>query len=113
MKADEEILIKMEQLVDELLSNAKALREISSQVAPEEEIAALQKKQHTYIRELVTLEKAFREKHNISSEEAQLPISSRIRDKLQQFQKMNEAFIENVNANQGTIHFGKQKDLSQ
>lgn len=109
MSTEETLLLQLEKTVDELIANAQELKKVSSQVIVEEELAELQKKQQVLVKELITTEKDYQKHFHKSSEETKSPTGQRLRDKLQEFQKLNEAFINNINSSQGLIHFEKIK----
>lgn len=105
MEKANDILAKMDVLLDKLVKNAEELKTISYHVISEEELAPLQLSQEQLIADLVKLDLELDAMtHHKKLEEAS-PVRSRIRDKLTKFQSLNQNFIDNLAKTRGLIHF--------
>lgn len=100
-------LKKMELIVDELITNAERLKEVSQQVITKEELKPLQEKQEELVNNLVALEDALR--GALGEKNGDEDSRKRIKQKLAQFEKLNETFIENMKSSHGLIRFNKKK----
>lgn len=108
MGTSDHILEKMESVLDALVENAQALKNISTQVISENELDALQKKQDDLVEQLKSLQIRFQSEGKSAQLDPQAPITQRIMSKLQTFQQLNAAFIENLNSSRGIIKFEKK-----
>lgn len=97
----------MESLIDQLVSNAEEMKEISKQVISKDELKPLQHNQEDLVRQINDLEHSIKGLMKDVKNVEELPVHKRITQKLQQFSKLNAAFIENVKAAHGLIHFEK------
>lgn len=108
MQKVEEILAQMDSLLDLLIDNAKSLLGISQRVIAEEELIPLQKRQKELLDQLVAKDETFHRAIG-SSNNYQSPLRNRINAKLDQFERLNASFIENITSTHGLIQFEKNK----
>lgn len=113
MESPDKILSKMEHVLDDLVENAESLKSISLEVVSENELNILQRKQEKLVRQLNDLQGEFQKASKNAQLDPQLPVTQRIMSKLQSFQQLNAAFIENLNSNRGVIKFDKNTPQSQ
>lgn len=107
MDASNELLIKMEEIIDALVENAQELKTISTQVVSEKEIDVLQKKQEDLVHQLKNLQNELQNDAKAAQLDPQSPVTQRIVSKLQLFQELNAAYIENLSVNREIIKFKK------
>ena len=104
MQNAEEVLLKINSLLDELIEAAQTLEKLAYDTASEEEINDLQTKQEEIIAELMALDedlhREFPEKAKESSDE-----KNAIHQKMAEFQRLNRKFIENLERGSGLIKF--------
>ena len=112
-KICEEILGKMEKILDQLIANAGKLQESSRLQFLEEEILELQKKQEGLVESLQDEDENFQHSCRGDYKNYQSPILTRIGEKLYQFQKLNADFIENLRLSSGVIQFELQKKMKK
>ncbi len=89
-------LEKMEAILDELVRNAEALKDISLEGFSEQAIMPLQQKQESLVEQLKGFEAAFEEGNKEGQEEILAKIGDRLAKKLRYFQHLNAVFIENI-----------------
>lgn len=106
MPKTEHILIEMETLLDSLLENAKKLLALSRQVIEEDELMALQKEQEVLLANLIDKDAQLQQLNSTPQEQlkqSRLKIDQKIDD----FQKLNAEFLENISTAHGLIQFDK------
>jgi hypothetical protein len=108
MTTPDQIIEKMEVVLDALVSNAEDLKNSALQAISETELDVLQKKQENLVEELKKLQTQFQASASHAHLDPTSPITQRIIGKLQIFQQLNAAFIENLNSNRGIIKFEKK-----
>lgn len=113
MTAPEKILLQMEETIDQLVMNAEKLNALTQQVIAQQELKGLQKKQNELIESLRSLDHEFHKAVPGSKNKAQEKIQARIDEKLQRFQNLNIAFIDNLNTNRGLIKFEIKKETKK
>ncbi|MBN9377187.1 MAG: hypothetical protein BGO14_04600 [Chlamydiales bacterium 38-26] len=92
-----QVLERMESVLDQLISNAEALKDISMEGFSEQAITPLQQKQELLVEQLNGLEANFEGSEKEGQEEILAKIGDRIAKKLRYFQHLNAVFIENIN----------------
>lgn len=92
----------MNQLLDELIDNAKKLKDVSKQVISEEELVPLQRRQEELFEHLENMDAAL---HKEFSNEIPAAQHKKIHDKLEEFQKINQEFVNNLRSSHGLIQF--------
>lgn len=107
MQQAEKILGEMESLLDSLIESAKKLLALSKQVIDEEELTRLQEEQEILLSKLVDKDGEFHLLPNASDQEL-MPKRLKIDGKIDQFQKLNADFVENINTTHGLIQFDKK-----
>lgn len=103
-----ELLQQIELTLRELIDVAEQLNLLSQQSLLEEEINLLQEKEVKLLNQLQELDHSLTEREG-SQEIERFLKESPILSLLDRFQKLNQRFIENIGAKEGTIQF-KQKD---
>lgn len=105
MQQAEKILSEMESLLDNLIESARKLLALSKQVIEEDELMQLQQEQEELLSRLIEKDAEF---HKVSSStrEKLLPARVKIDAKIDEFQKLNSEFVENINTAHGLIQFG-------
>lgn len=96
METAVQVLEKMESIMDELVTNAEGLKDISLEGFSEQAVAPLQQKQELLVQQLKGLEAAFEESEKEGQEQLLAKIGDRIGRKLRYFQHLNAVFIENI-----------------
>lgn len=91
-----EILEKMEKILDDLVKNAEALKDISMEGFSEQAVMPLQQKQELLVERLKALESVFSEADKDGQEEILAKVGDRITRKLRYFQHLNAVFVENI-----------------
>jgi hypothetical protein len=92
----------MSQSLEELVDTAKKLRDFSLQVGSEEELASLQNKQSHLLRELEVIDQDL---HANYPGQIDPTTHDLFHQKLQEFQKYNHEYIENLKQRHGLIQF--------
>lgn len=108
MEGSNEVLEKIEAVLDALVENAETLTKVSQQPGSEKELAVLQQKQEGFVEELKGLQAEYQSHSEMGVLDPQLPITQRIMSKLQTFQQLNAIYIENITANRAMIKFKNQ-----
>lgn len=103
-----EILAEMDAILDQLIKTAERLRDISRQVFEEDELIKLQKLQEEMVTKLIDLDEAFKKAYKGHSPKNE-SIRKNIDKKIEHFQKLNNAFIDNIRESRGVLHFKKKK----
>lgn len=106
MQRADKILDEMEKLLDSLIESAKKLLELSHNVIDEDELIGLQEEQEALLIALVKKDANFHKLPNASSENL-MPRRLKIDEKIDRFQKLNAAFVENINASHDLIQFNQ------
>lgn len=107
-----EVLEKMEQILDNLVANAEALKDISMEGFSEQAIVPLQQKQELLVEQLKGLEAAFTESEKEGQEEILAKIGDRITKKLRYFQHLNAVFVENISEGNFLEDYSKPAKVS-
>ena len=104
MQRAEKILNEMESLLDNLIESARKLLALSKQVIEEEELMSLQQEQEELLARLIKKDSEF---HQLSSQVREKLMSTRLNidAKIDEFQKLNSEFVENINIAHGLIRF--------
>lgn len=93
---------QMNVLLDELIQTARDLRNLSNQVASEEELMDLQKKQDAL---MIKLEEADRNIQTHYASEMTEAMHQKLHKKAKEFQALNQEFIQNYSSTHGLIQF--------
>ena len=104
MTKEQEILQKIDILLDQLVENAAELEKISEQVISEEQLIPLQRRQEELIKQLSQLDADYHIQF-LNAKGKTSPIRESIHNKLASFQKLNTLFIQNLSDSHGLIHF--------
>lgn len=107
MQKAEKILGEMEELLNHLIESAKKLLDLSKHVIDEDELLHLQEEQETLLIHLVKKDGDFHKLPNASDTNL-MPRRLKIDEKIDEFQRLNAAFVENINATHGLIQFEKK-----
>jgi hypothetical protein len=102
MKSLHYFLDQMNQLLNELIQVATQLRDMSFQVISEEDLAPLQKRQEELLSRLENVDQQLQENYQHQIDGA---MKENFHRQLQTFQKLNQEFIQNLNASHGVIQF--------
>lgn len=105
MDKHEEILSRMEKILNQLIATAEKLKLISQQVIAQDELRPLQKKQEELIAQLLDSDAEFHNALKGKTKSYDSPARIRIGEKLEYFEKLNSNFIENLGASHGLIQF--------
>lgn len=108
MLTPNQILEKMDALLNELILTAERLLEISHQIIEKDELENLQVIQEQQVNELIALDDAFHK--TAKKNAAAFPLRKRIDKKLDQFEKLNTQFIQNMHEKQSMLNFDNQND---
>lgn len=100
------ILSEMEALLNSLLDNAMKLLMLSQQVIEESELMSLQKEQEILLSKLIEKDSEFHNLTNVSQEKL-VQFRLKIDKKIDDFQKLNAEFLENISAAHGLIQFDR------
>lgn len=97
-----QLVEKMYHLLDDLIKIANKIKSLSEKVVLEEELKPLQASQNDLLDQLVVLQTELQsyDPSLISSE-----IHAQFHKKLEEFQKLNQEFINNIKNSQGIIQF--------
>lgn len=106
MPTQHDILIEMEKILEQLVKTAERLCALSKQGFEEEELVKLQQAQEQMVNKLTTLDDAFKAVPSKGSAEPILRES--IDQKIEEFQRLNSSFIDNIKNTHG-FHKGKKK----
>ncbi|BBI18272.1 hypothetical protein DB41_EY00210 [Neochlamydia sp. TUME1] len=96
METAVQVLEKMENVLDQLVSNAEGLKDLSMEEFSEEAVTPLQQKQELLVEQLNGLEGSFEASEKEGQEEVLAKIGDRIAKKLRYFQHLNAVFVENI-----------------
>lgn len=96
METAVQVLEKMESVLDQLISNAEGLKDISLEGFSEAAITPLQQRQELLVEQLNGLEASFESSEKEGEDELLAKIGDRIAKKLRYFQHLNAVFIENI-----------------
>lgn len=102
MKSLQHYLNQVDDLLDELIQTAQELCNLSNQVAAEEEVIELQKKQGDLIRQL---EEADHHIQSFDGSDISEVIHQKLHQKVQKFEMLNQEFIQNFSSTHGLIQF--------
>ena len=102
MKSLQQCLDQMSQLMNELIQIATKLRDASQQVISEEELAPLQKRQDDLLLQLEEADKELQAHYGFQIDAA---TKEAYHNQLQIFQRLNQEFMQNLNASHGLIQF--------
>ena len=102
MKSLQQCLDQMSQLMDELIQVATKLRDATQQVISEEELAPLQKRQDDLLSQLEEVDKELQVHYGFQID---APTKETYHNQLQIFQRLNQEFMQNLNASHGLIQF--------
>ena len=105
MDQPEEILSKMEKILNQLIANAENLNQLSQQVSSQEELRPLQEKQEDLIEQLLDSDAEFNKLLKGKTRYYQSSARTRIGEKLDYFQKLNTDFLDNLKSSKGLIQF--------
>lgn len=100
MTKDKSTLDQMDQLLDQLLDTAQKLWDLAKKPFDENELGKLQDKQEDLVNQLTDLDVIYKtEKHYENVHHHQ--VRTRIDHKIEEFQRLNDAFIETLRETQG------------
>lgn len=102
MKALEQHIQQMNQLLQELIQVATTLRDVSLQVISEEELAPLQKRQEEILSELEKIDHQLQQQH---ARQIPAAVQENFHNQLEKFQQLNQEYVQNVNNSHGLIQF--------
>lgn len=105
MKNSEDLLRRMENILDELIANEEHIRDISLVDPSHDEVASLQHDQELLLHNLQDADKAFAEYSKANPEASPITAKQRISEKLHRFQQLNDSFIERLKAGPHFIQF--------
>jgi len=105
----EQVFLEMETILDQLVDTAEKLKNLSSGPVAEKELDSLQQSQEKLLKQLTDLDRKHKLSEKGSIPDAPAAITKRIEEKLHLFQKLNAAFIENLNSNHSLIKFNTDK----
>jgi hypothetical protein len=108
MNPYDDLILTMEQILNQLVANAKKLYDVSTRVISKEELAPLQQKQEELVKHLRDVDAAL-EKARLAGFEVEEIVWNNIQQKLTEFQHLNEAFIANLITSRGLIQFEKKQ----
>lgn len=105
MDMHEEILSRMEKILNQLIVTAEKLKDLSQHVTSEDELRPLQEKQEDLIAKLLETDEEFNKALKGKTKYYQSSSRTRIGEKLDYFQKLNTNFLENLGSSRGLIQF--------
>lgn len=97
----------MDNILDDLVENAKLILKASQQVIAEEDLHRLQKEQRALVDQLTDKDAIFNKCRNEGPKDGVNALRQRIDDKIDLFQKLNAEFVDNISAAHGLIQFEK------
>lgn len=102
MNSIQQFVDKMNHLLDDLVRTAKKLKTISERVVLEEELKPLQDHQDDLLGQLTALDRDLKTYYEskITPE-----VHAQFHKKLEEFQNLNQDFINNINGAHGLIQF--------
>lgn len=107
MSTQHEILIEMDKILEQLVQTAERLCALSKHGFEEDELIKLQKAQEQMVNKLTTLDLAFK---NVPSKDGSEPIlRESIDQKIEEFQRLNTSFIDNIKTSHGFRRPKKKK----
>jgi DNA mismatch repair ATPase MutS len=106
-RLSDNIFVEMEKTVDHLITVAEQLKDTSFHITSSELIGPLQKEQERLLEELSVIENRFKKEYpqNVPNS---TEIKTRISEKLEIFQTLNQEFISNLNKSKEVIQFQKE-----
>ena len=102
MKSFESTIKEMNQLLTDLVQVATQLYQASLQVINEEELVALQQTQEELLKQLETVDHHLHQHYHYQVEPA---MHEHFHQQLQQFQQLNQEFLQNLATSHGLIQF--------
>jgi hypothetical protein len=111
MQKHKEQLLEMSALLTQLVESAKKLNEAVAKSITEKELDTLQEKQQKILHKLVELDKKLNEGHAHTTEEKEL--HNQIEKQLREFENLNKAFFEHLQARLSLIQFSKPKESKE
>lgn len=102
MKSLNQLIKQANNLLDELIQTAKKLKVASQQSVSEEELDSLQKKQEDLLIQFEGIDQDLQQYNFFEISEA---VHQQFHIKLQEFQTLNQEFIETLQASHGLIQF--------
>lgn len=103
MQTPEKILNEMDSILTELIVTAEKLINITSQVISKEELGALQESQNGIVKHLIGLDNAFKQAYKGQPTGKNKELRDSIEKKLDQFEKLNNSFIENLSSTHSVL----------
>lgn len=105
MAVENEILVKMGSILDQLIAISERMNQLTTQVISEDELNALQTQQSEWMNQLVELDEKCHQLPSSQIKPENAFLRERNSEKIAQFEKLNNAFIENIASAHGIIHF--------
>ena len=102
MKSAKEIVSGMETLVEEIVKTAEQLREMSCIKIVEDELNILQERQEYLIERLLELNVQYEDDSKGKGNSSSI---DKIQERLADFERLNQAYIENLQVRRGLIQF--------
>ncbi|MDP1835328.1 MAG: hypothetical protein Q8K75_05295 [Chlamydiales bacterium] len=113
MSSAEERLSQMESILTDLLTNAQKMVELSSKdTTALSQLMPLQELQQGLVEKLIAFDNTLHKECPNEVADNSLPAFARIEKCLEDFQRLNEQYIENVRQNQSVIQFEKESHPS-
>jgi NH3-dependent NAD+ synthetase len=102
MKSLKHYVDLMKNLLEELVQNAQKLKDLSQRVISEEELSPLQEHQQKLLQELEKVDSYLQQHHPNQMDKNEHKL---FHEQLHQFHRLNQEFIQNLNASHGLIQF--------
>lgn len=100
------LISQMNERLDELIATAKELRDASQRAVSEEELIPLQKRQETLLTELETIDQQLQ---TYAASDIESTIHEQFHAKLEEFQNINQEFVNALKSSYGLIQFDLHK----
>lgn len=104
MRSREELLDQMEEIAKQLVLDAEQLKRMTLNSFTEQEIDPMQQHQEQLIARLIETDAAYRMHYGEQASHTD-HVLGRIKKLLDQFQTLNDTFVENVHRTKGVIQF--------
>ncbi len=109
MTSAEEILSKMEKALDDLLANARQIVEVSLRPFSQSDLQSLQQRQQELSQQLQELDTRLNQEYPNAASESNFAAVQHMEEGLQEFQKLNNVFMDNMRKQHTIIQFEQEK----
>lgn len=110
MKSVKSLLQEIFGKLDELIKIAQELKDQSKQVVSEKDIYHLQEHQEQLLKEIIHLDHELEPFYKTEMKQVDHDL---IHQKIEEFKKLNEVFVNNLTSQQGVIQFNSLKETEE